>query len=98
MPEELPGASLERRRRVASADVSGKPLVRVAGRSVYVNAPKGERVRIRLIDMRGKTVVRYDVTGMTKLSICDRAVSGRYILEASRRGKREGVWSVRFFK
>jgi hypothetical protein len=98
VPEEIPGVFLERRRRVESADVSGKPLVRVVGRSVYVNAPKGEPVRIRLIDMRGKTVARYDVVGAAKLSIGDRAVSGRYLLEASRRGKREGVWSVRFFK
>jgi hypothetical protein len=97
-PEEIPGVFLERRRRVASAGVSGKPLVRVVGRVVYVNAPNGEPVRIRLIDMRGKTVAKYDVVGMTKVLIDNRAVSGRYILEASRRGKREGVRSVRFFK
>ncbi|MDR2592242.1 MAG: hypothetical protein LBC59_05480 [Chitinispirillales bacterium] len=76
---------------------NAKPLVRVSGRAVYVNARPGAPVRINLIDMRGKTVARYDVAGTKKLSL-DKLASGRYIVEARLRGRREFVSPVRIFK
>jgi hypothetical protein len=96
-PDSVPGVSFEQRR--ASVSASGKrPLVRVAGGVVYVNAPKGESVRIRLVDMRGKVVAMYDVVGTARLSIGKKAASGRYILEARRRGARVFVSPMRVLK
>ena len=87
----------ERRREPASASASAAPLVRAAGRTVYVNAGPGEPVTVRLIDMRGKTVARREAVGAEKLRM-DGVASGRYILEARRRGKREFAAPMRIFK
>jgi len=97
VPESIPGASFEQGR-VVSAKVMDKPLVRVVGGVIYVNARKGEPVRVRVIDMRGKTVAGYNVVGTARLSVKNKAASGRYIVEVSRRGRREGVWSMRIFR
>jgi hypothetical protein len=97
-PDLAPEVSFEQRRVSAPpAPVSAKPLVRVAGRAVYVNARPGESVQIRLIDMRGKTIARYDVAGAKKLSM-DKLAAGGYILEARRRGRREFVSSMRILR
>jgi len=97
-PDSIPGIFFERRRAApVTVTVSAKPLLRVIGRAIYVNAPPGEPVRIRLIDMRGKTIAKYEVAGAKKLSM-DKAASGGYIVEARRRGRWEAVSSVGIFK
>jgi hypothetical protein len=95
-PDSIPGIFAQQRR-TPSPEVSVRPPVRVVGRAVYVNARQGERVQIRLIDMKGKIVARYNVTGTKKLSI-DKAASGAYIVEARRSGRRIFVSSMRIFK
>jgi len=92
--DSVPGFSFEQRRPPAAAPASVKPLARAAGRAVYVNARPGERVRIRLIDMRGKTVAKYETAGAKKLLI-DNVPSGVYIVEAGRRGRREFAAPIR---
>ncbi|GBU21498.1 hypothetical protein R80B4_01391 [Fibrobacteres bacterium R8-0-B4] len=95
--DSTPERSFEQRR-APSSTADAKPLVRVTGRAVYVNASPGERVRIRLIDMRGKTVARYSAVGQMKLSL-DKLASGAYIVEVRRRGGREGFTAAtRIFK
>jgi len=96
-PDSASEVFFERRRAPVTVTVSAKPLLRVAGRAICVNAPPGETVRIRLIDMRGKTVARYEVAGAKKL-LMDKAASGAYIVEARRRGRYEAVSSVGIFK
>ena len=96
-PDSIPDIFAQQRRASSAAEVSVKPIVRVVGRTVYVNAKKGELIRIRLIDMRGKVIAKYDVAGTKKLLI-DKAASGVYILEARRRGGRVFATSMRIFK
>ena len=96
-PDSTPEVFFERRRAPVTVSVSAKPLLRVIGRAIYVNAPPGETVRIKLIDMRGKTIAGYEVAGAKKL-LMDKAASGAYIVEAKRRGRRETVSSVGIFK
>lgn len=94
-PGSVPGVSFERKRSIAA--VSVKPLIRVVGRAIRVNAQSGEPIQIRLLDMRGKTVAMYNAVGSAKLFI-DKIPSGRYIAEASERGRRVGVSAIRILK
>jgi hypothetical protein len=78
------------RARPAAVD---RPAIRIIGRTMYVNAPPGTSLRIRIIDMRGRVAAGYDAAGGTKLSL-RRIPAGKYIVEAGERGKRKNISTV----
>ncbi|MCL2183328.1 MAG: hypothetical protein FWB85_07655 [Chitinispirillia bacterium] len=69
------------------------PRVRVAGRTMYVNAPAGAVLRVRLIDMKGRVAAGYDISGGARLPL-RRVPSGKYVLEAAERGGPKNISTV----
>jgi len=86
-PEKYPGMYKPRQ---ASARQAGKRLLKVRGRVMTINAPQGAAWLIRVVDMKGKTVARYDTRNGTRISL-NKIPPGRYMVEARNRGKRAGV-------
>jgi len=64
---------------------ASRPIVTVKGRTLNVNAGTGvdSKVRIRLVNMMGKTVASFNANGNAKLSL-KKIPSGAYIVEAKR--------------
>jgi hypothetical protein len=80
-----------------SAPTADKPLIRVTGRMIRVNAPPGVLIRIRLIDIRGRTVAGYNAVGVDKLPL-NKIPTGKYIVEARERGRRVSAMPIRILK
>jgi hypothetical protein len=97
VPELPPGVAFGPARVAVAAGPVAKPLMRVAGGALFVNARPGVSMQIRLVDMRGRIAARYDAVGTAKLAL-DNVPSGRYIAEAIERGRRVGAAQVRVLK
>jgi len=67
-----------------------KPLVSLRGHTLTLSAPANSEYRIRLIDMRGKTVTRFKSSGGGSFSLA-KIPAGRYVVEARGGGKVERV-------
>jgi len=63
----------------------------VRGRTLNINAPAGSDLRIRVIDVRGKTVASFNAQGGSKISL-SKIPAGMYIIEAN--GVKNGVRMV----
>ncbi|MDR0307589.1 MAG: family 43 glycosylhydrolase [Chitinispirillales bacterium] len=57
-----------------------KPLMTVRGRTLNVNAPADSKMKIRVVDMRGKTVARFNTMGSARFSLT-KLPAGRYFVE-----------------
>jgi hypothetical protein len=55
----------------------------VKGRTLSVNAPYDSKIGIRVVDMRGKTVAKFNTYGGSTISLKKIPV-GSYIIEAKR--------------
>jgi hypothetical protein len=62
---------------------SNTPLMAVKGRTLSVNSNLDSRVGIRMVDMRGKTVAKFNAQGGSSLSLKN-IPAGSYIVEAKR--------------
>jgi endoglucanase len=60
---------------------SARPSVSVKGKTLTVNAPFDSKVGIRVVDMRGKTVAKFNAQGGSAISL-KRIPAGSYIIEA----------------
>ena len=69
------------------------PHVTVTGRTLNVKSPADVDVQLRLVNMRGRTVARFNAAGSGRFSIAD-VPAGRYIVEARVAGKRVGSTPV----
>jgi len=72
-----------------------KPLVKIHGAKIIVNAPAGSAVTVRLIDMKGRIAARYNAAGPANFSLTG-TPSGRYIAETKINGKRADVKRIVF--
>ena len=90
-PPEAPGMAPGKKQVRPTA--ASRPVVRIVGRTMYVNAAPKVMARVRLIDMRGRVVAGYDVTGAAKLSL-RRIPAGKYVVEVRERGRRVSVSTV----
>jgi hypothetical protein len=61
----------------------GPPLVSVSARTLKVNASSDSKVRISVVDMRGKTVARFNAQGGSAISL-KKIPAGSYVIEAKR--------------
>ncbi|MCL2688522.1 MAG: T9SS type A sorting domain-containing protein [Chitinispirillia bacterium] len=84
MPEDRPGVL---KRKQTSSITRVRPFAFVNGRTLNINANPTAELRVSLIDMRGRTVARYNTTGSAKISL-SKIPAGRYIAEAKEHGKR----------
>jgi hypothetical protein len=94
-PESAPEFFFEQKR--APAPIAARPLIKVTGKAIYVNAPQGAPMQIRLVDIKGKVIAKYNVAGSAKLSL-NKIPSGKYIVEAASRGRRVSVSLVRILR
>jgi len=83
--------------RFTAAKSSVKPTARIVGRNLHINAPSGSSLQIRLVDMRGRQIARYDVKGGAKIPLST-VPAGRYIVDMRENGKRSGASPVRVVK
>jgi hypothetical protein len=83
--------------RTASMQSFAKPAARIAGRNLHINAPAGSPLQVRLIDMRGRQIVRYDVKGSMRIPL-NMVPAGRYIVDIRESGKRVSASAVRIVK
>jgi len=90
-PNTLPSPSLSKSG-VTRAAAAIRPAVSVRGRTMRVSAG-GAGARIRLIDMKGKTVMRRDINGGGNISLT-KIPSGRYIAEITQKGRRAEASAV----
>jgi len=67
--------------------VSSIPRFTVRGRILNVNAAAGSNLQIRVVDMRGKTLVKFKTVGSGSFSL-KRIPVGRYIVDITENGKR----------
>jgi hypothetical protein len=79
--------------RQTSARQTDKRLVKVRGRVMTISAPQGAALHVRLIDMRGRIVAKYDVQNVVRIPL-NRVPSGRYMVETRDRGKRLDVSAI----
>jgi hypothetical protein len=77
-------------KRQSAAAAPAKPLVKLTGRKLSVNAPPNSAVQVRLIDIRGRTAARHSAKGAAVFSLAD-LPAGRYIAETRVDGKRKDV-------
>jgi arabinoxylan arabinofuranohydrolase len=61
------------------------PLVTVRARTLAVNAPDGSGVRVRVVNLNGKTVAAFNSTGSANFSL-RKIPAGAYIVEAATGG------------
>jgi len=67
------------------------PSLAVRGRTLNINAPASSELRIRVIDVRGKTVASFNTQGGSKISL-RKIPAGMYIIEA--KGVKNGTRMV----
>jgi len=67
------------------------PSLTVRGRTLNINAPADSELRIRVIDVRGKTVANFNTQGRSKISL-SKIPAGMYIIEA--KGVKNGTRMV----
>jgi hypothetical protein len=69
------------------------PQIAVRGRTLSVAGTDGTDMQIRLVDIRGRTVAGFNVSGSGRFSI-DRVPAGRYIVETRIADRRVGSTAV----
>lgn len=57
-----------------------RPRIAVRGKTLNVNSPVGKNMRIKVIDIKGKTVANYTASGSARISVA-RIPAGRYFVE-----------------
>ncbi|MDR0307590.1 MAG: T9SS type A sorting domain-containing protein [Chitinispirillales bacterium] len=75
---------------------ANRQLMTVRGRTLSVNAPADSKMKIRVVDMRGKTAARFDTTrtmGSARLSLA-KLPAGRYFVEIRGAGVKNTVPTV----
>jgi len=91
-PEDLPG--LNKFRTQTSSIARSRPFAMINGRTLTINAPNpSANLQVNLIDMRGKTIARYNTKGSARISL-SKVPSGRYIVEAREKGKRVNISKI----
>jgi len=83
--------------RFTAVKSSVKPTARIVGRNLHIDAPSGSSLQIRLVDMRGRQIVRYDIKGGARIPLTA-VPAGRYIVDIRENGKRTGASPVRVVK
>lgn len=76
-----------------TASVYSRPPVSVRGKVLTVNVPAGTEMQVKLINMKGRTVVKYDTKGSAKIRLTN-IPSGKYMAEIRQNGKRVSVTPV----
>jgi endoglucanase len=75
--------SVSRRAVTSGKAAAVRPSVSVKGRMLSVNASADSKIGIRIVDMRGKTVAKFNTYGGSTLSL-KKIPAGSYIIEAKR--------------
>ncbi|MDG5813642.1 endo-1,4-beta-xylanase [Chitinispirillales bacterium ANBcel5] len=57
-----------------------RPRIAVSGKTMNINSPAGNEMRIRLINIRGKTVANHTASGSARISL-ERIPAGRYFVQ-----------------
>ncbi|MDR0307591.1 MAG: endo-1,4-beta-xylanase [Chitinispirillales bacterium] len=70
-----------------------KPLMTVRGRTLNVNAAPDSKMKVRVVDMRGKTAARFNTMGSAKLSLT-KLPAGRYFVEIKGAGVKNTIPTV----
>jgi endoglucanase len=73
-------ASARDRAVISNSKTAARPSVSVKGKTLTVNAPFDTKVGIRVVDMRGKTVAKFNAQGGSTLSL-KKIPAGSYIIE-----------------
>ncbi|MDR2728577.1 MAG: glycoside hydrolase family 5 protein [Chitinispirillales bacterium] len=63
------------------------PQITLRNKTLRVTSPTGSAVQIRVIDMRGKTLARFNTAGSGSFSLA-KISAGRFIVEAKENGRR----------
>jgi hypothetical protein len=88
VPAKQPTPGMMAKPRQASSALSANSMpVKVRGRVMTVNAPRGAAWQVRIIDMRGRTIARYNVQSAARIAL-NKIPSGRYLVETRDMGKR----------
>ncbi|MCL2688914.1 MAG: T9SS type A sorting domain-containing protein [Chitinispirillia bacterium] len=84
--DDLPGINKFSIKQVSSI-TRAKPFALVNGRTLIINTNPSTELRVSLIDMRGRTIARYNTKGSARISL-SKVPSGRYVVEARENGRR----------
>ena len=69
------------------------PLITVKGKTLNIKALPNSDLQIKLFDMRGKTLARFNTRGSNSFSLA-KIPAGRYLVETRENGKRVGTTAV----
>ena len=78
---------------VSSVVARGAPVVTVTGRILNVKSSTDADMQIRMVNVKGKTVAKFNAAGDARFSIA-RVPAGRYIVETKVAGRRVGNTAV----
>jgi hypothetical protein len=71
------------RDKLASASTAARPSITVRGKTLNVSSPDNAEMRIRVVDLSGRTVAGFNAKGNANLSL-KKIPAGAYIIEAKR--------------
>ncbi len=57
-----------------------RPRIARSGKMLNINSPAGNKMKIRVIDIKGKTIAKYSASGSARISLA-RIPAGRYFVE-----------------
>ena len=87
-PTSVIGNKITRNTAIASV-----PLITVKGKTLNIKSSPTSDLQIRLFDMRGKTLARFNTRGSNSFSL-SKIPAGRYLVETKENGKRVGTAAV----
>jgi hypothetical protein len=77
----------------AARAINRAPVVSVRGKTLNVVGADNSEMQIRMVNMRGKTVAKFQAAGSARFSL-SKIPAGRYIVETSIAGKRAGTTAI----
>ena len=80
LPDELPPTSVLNGKNTVRGNI---PVVTIRGKTLTVNSSTDSKIKIRLVNMMGKTVANFNASGNAKLSL-QKIPAGAYIVEVNR--------------
>jgi len=93
-PDKRPGtSSVFDGGRAAAVSASRAPAVTVRGKVLNVTGAANSETRVKLVDMRGKTVASFRAFGSGRFSLAN-IPAGRYLAETATAGKKAGSTAV----